>query len=623
MPPKRARKSGPGVTVNATTLTLTPSRRSPRSPKAPSPSVNNIARSTKHTFSSSPSSEDIRFYYPKTPPSTKSVNTTSSSPDIPSTRRRKFQARPSRLSTVYTPVVDTPNTSGEVSRRTRRVTSLTTPHHPLSDQEVPDSIGSTGWTFDQYMSGYDATMDPTSPSAASSKTTRSSARLRKPTSRAVEASMEPKKQTRRGPASPATTSTKDETSEASTSQAQEPAKATTQKASKGKKSTNNKAPKGQAPPKDMDVDIEAAGLLLYKLAVEALGPEFVLPADPEWELNNARFNYFQNKNGAQRIRDATPQDDDDQQPDLYDSEAVTGICKFKKTSEPFVAPDGYLQLGVVNRSGEEVFIHPAACSPYWMPRTYGDESLPYPPVRVRSSEQQLKDTTLGFPPLIGDRNTPFDVQSQFVAEALTAEEQARVQARDELRQNAAAAIPDVSEPRKARAKRRQSAPAPQVDDQPAPADVDEPKPKRRRGGTRASMPSASASASTDNGTGHSATTPKTDKAKGQKKTPAPKPTKATAKKASSGSDAVRKSSSSEAQAADDDVQRPIIRLKLSAPKPEGQGSTESSSQQSVETPRVASDAEEESTPAGRKRATPAAKKSTPRGSGRTRGRDRG
>ncbi|KAJ5731374.1 uncharacterized protein N7483_005882 [Penicillium malachiteum] len=614
MPPKRARNSGSGISVNATTLTLTPSRRSPRSPKleAPSPSLNNISHSNKHTFSSSPSSEDIRLYYPKTPPSTKSVKTTSSSPDLPSTHRRKFQARPSRLSTVYTPVVDTPNSSGEVSRQSRRVTALNTPQDPLSDHEVPDSIGSTGWTFDQYMSGYDTAMDPTSPSAASSKTTRSSARLRKPTSRAVEASLEPKKQTRRGLVTPATTTntTKEETSESSTGQAQEPAKATTQKASKGKKGTNKKASKVQAAPKDMDIDIEAAGLLLYQVAVEALGPDFVLPADPEWELNNARFNYFQSKTGAQRIREATPQNDDDQHPDLYDSEADTGVCKFKKTSEPSVAPDGYLQLGVVNRNGEEVFIHPAACSPYWMPRTYGDESLPYPPVRVRSSEQQLKDTTLGFPPLIGDRNTPFDVQSQFVAEALTAEEQARVHARDELRQNAAAAIPDAPEPRKARAKRRQSAPA---------TEVDEPKPKRRRGGTRASMPSASA----DNSTGHSATSPNTNKPRGQRKTPAPKPTKAMAKKAGSGSEAARKTASNEAQAAGDDVQRPIIRLKLSAPKPEVRGSTESSSQQSAETPRVASDAEEVSTPAGRKRATPAAKMSTPRGSSRTRGRDRG
>ncbi|KAJ5708382.1 hypothetical protein N7488_008183 [Penicillium malachiteum] len=615
MPPKRARKLGSGVTVNATTLTLTPSRRSPRSPKAPSPSINNISRSNKHTFSSSPSSEDIRFYYPKTPPSTKTVKTTSSSPDIPSTRRRKFQARPSRLSTVYTPVVDTPNSSGEASRRTRRVTALNTPNHPLSDQEVPDSVVSTGWTFDQYMSGYDATMDPTSPSAASSKTTRSSARLRKPTSRAVEASMEPKKQTRRGLATPATATTKDETSESSTSQAQAPAKATTQKALKGKKGSNKKAAKVQAPPKDDDMDIEAAGILLYKVAFEALSPDFVLPADPEWELNNARFNYFQNKTGAQRIREATPPDDDNQQPDLYGSEADTGICKFKKTSEPSVAPDGYLQLGVVNSSGEQVFIHPADCSPYWMPRTYGDDNLPYPPVRVRSSEQELKDTTLGFPPLIGDRNTPFDVQSQFVAEALTAEEQARVQARDELRQNAAAAIPDASEPRKARGKRRQSAPATQGD---------EPKPKRRRGGTRASMPSASTTTTTtDNSTGHSATTPSTKKPKGQRKTATPKSTKATAKKTSSGSDAAHQTASSEAQAAGDDVQRPIIRLKLSAPKPEGQGSTESSSQQPAEPPRVATDAEGESTPVGRKRAAPAAKNSTPRGSGRTRGRGRG
>ena len=168
--------------------TLTPSRRSPRVPP-PSKSTNeNVqpAKTLNHTSSSPKDSPiNIRFYTPNPPvPSNPSVSSTSSrgtSPETPSSRRRAFQSRPSRLSTVYTPALEAPATN-QGSRRTRRTAALETPKKEVSDIDFPESTGTGSWTFDQYMGSFESegtAEGPSSPTSASDM--RNSSRVRKPT----------------------------------------------------------------------------------------------------------------------------------------------------------------------------------------------------------------------------------------------------------------------------------------------------------------------------------------------------------------------------------------------------------------------------------------------------------
>lgn len=512
--------------------TFTPSRRSPRVP-APTRAINDSDYPAKTIdFSADPSSENLvtfRYYHPKTPP--RNISSKDTSPDVTSTSRRPFQARPSRLSNVYTPVVETPNSSSQGSRRTRRSAALETPQNQLSDPDAPESVGSTGWTYDQYMGSHDD-MAPPSPSAASSKGTRTSARLRKPTSRAIEALALKKKPRKR--ATPA--SAKNSTPEPAT---QAPNK-TTPKSGKGK----GKKPSTQKKSSlwSIDLDTETAGRKLYEITLVALGAGVELPSDPEWFIANARFEYFQAKEGLQRSREASAGDEN--QPNLYDSETDTGsIRQYKQQSTPQIDEDGWARSGRINDHGEEIIFPPDDHSPYWPPRTYNDDMLPYPPVRSRSEKQTQNDNSFGFPPLMGDRNIPFDAHSHFVPEDVT-EELARAQARGEARQKA---LPTPIEPRKPRsAKQRQTQPS-TVDGPASPAITKEPKPKRRAV-ARASLPAT--------------TTRKTAP-------PIKKPLARSAKAASKIARAPLPTDTDSGEESSHDPPFRPIRLVLTAPRPEG------------------------------------------------------
>ncbi|KAJ5579836.1 uncharacterized protein N7459_005821 [Penicillium hispanicum] len=587
---KGYRKSMPAQ-VNSTTLS--PSRRSPRVPSSPR-AINETPTSTKSLDVPSPVPSDdsfnIRFYNPKTPPST--TKTKNASPDVPSTRRRTFQARPSRLSTVYTPAVDTTNSS-QGSRRSRRTTISEVPNNQFSDQDLPESVGSTGWTYDQYMGGrdYDEAMAQTSPSA-SSRGTRSSARIRKPTTRAIEA-MASKPQPRRKKAT-APTSTKQEPEVApepapkkvakKPQKAQEPPKP--QKAQKAQKSVKaeepqktqkplkaqepqkaqkavkaqdpqkpqkavkaqepqkpQKAVKAQEPQKPqeankgkttskttkntkttkptkptkvtkttktrktskakkpalkrVDISVDQAGKHLYELAVVALGPDFVPPPDAEKMLADMRNQYLQGKidesSGVQPANETqTDSVEANRAPESKGNKPT--LVKFKKMTPPQLATDGWASAGRVNDSGEELVLTPPGHSPYRSPHTYGDDSLPMPPLRSRSDQQINNDDALGFPPLIGDRNIPFDGQAQFLPEDVT-EETARAQARRKATSGTAApATTDASKKSRGRKRRLQESATDGTEDPgasaaptaapvpiPVPTEDGERKPKRRRG----------------------------------------------------------------------------------------------------------------------------------------------
>ncbi|KAJ5778126.1 hypothetical protein N7520_001372 [Penicillium odoratum] len=556
MPPKKAQRKSMPARIDAT---FTPSRRSPRVP-TPSKAINESDYPAKAIdFSTDPSSENLvtfRYYRPKTPtadPPSKNV-----SPEVPTTGRRNFQARPSRLSNVYTPVVDTPTSSSQGSRRTRRTAALETPQNQLSDPEDPESIGSTGWTYDQYMGGQDETMDPSSPSAASSKGTRASARFRKPTSRAIEALALKKKPRKK--ATP--TSAKNETN----GSAKGPK--TTVKSGKGKSKKHSQ--ENKAPLCRIDIDTETAGRKLYEITLVALGADFKLPSDPEWELTNARFCYFQAKEGLQRTRETSAGDEN--QPNLYDSETDSGsIRQYKIQAKPQIDETGWARVGRVNDHGEEIIFPPAGHNPYWPPHTYNDETLPYPPVRSRSEKETQNDVSFGFPPLMGDRNIPFDAHSNFEPEDVS-EEMVRAQARGEARQKA---LPAPSEPRKPRAAKQRQAQPSTVDGSASPAEPEEPKPKRRA--ARASLPA-----------------PTTRKAVVTKK-----PLARSAKAASKTIPPLTPAKTENGKDESDPPFRPI-RLVLTAPRPEGK--TNGTNEDTEDAPKVKKQVVSPTSGKGKKRA---------------------
>lgn len=557
MAPKRGNRKSAPEGMNG--ITLNHSRRSPRVTSS-SFDVNENSSSLK---TPAPSSGDIRFYYnPKTPTSSKSLP--SPTTDAPSTRRKIFQARPSRLSTVYTPVVDTPNSS-QTSRRTRRMTALDTPQPKDTKNETPEGLSSTGWSFDQYMGGTDATTDPASPSVASSKGTRASARLRKPTTRAIESrqtdmarwkyttSATKGKGKGKGANQPRLEPAMDETANISTVDTDT---TTTPKAAKSTKATKTLGKKGKEPakaqtPRDEDVpvapvnpvapagnypmDEDSVDRVLEELRYLLSLPDDAYPYSMELvEKQEAQF--------------------------VWEREASVKLHTFAKTSNPSIEEDGWVQTGRVNASGEEIVVAPSSEVPYWCAQTY-DENLPIPPVRSRHPTQARGDTTLGFPPRLGDKNVPCNFDPQFADQDFWAD--APRLDPSEARQPAAAApapapasAPAASTREKG--KRRESAPAPASKTDSAQPAEDSSQKKQRSRRARASLPGGPVTA-----------TPSSSKVASARVSAKAKKTATMAQDPTASQDA-------DGAAEGGDVPRPF-RLKLSQPRPEASAAVEQSS----------------------------------------------
>ena len=439
MPPKGYRKSMPGR-LNSTMLT--PSRRSSRVPASKSSNTSPQSSKSLDLSSTDPpdSSFNIRFYDSKTPskPSSTDLRHGNGSPDTPLSRRRTFQARPSRLSTVYTPAVETPNSNTSI-RRTRRSAAIETPQDHFSE----DDFAETGWTLEQYLGlGYEEDMaGQTSPTNASSLGTRTSNRVRKPTERLMESQVSHLKPHKR----------KATLLAPHQKQAPQMAQKDKQKASIASKkiakaNSVNKGKEVQKKPEllGIEIDDEEAFHNLYLLTSEALSDEFKIKDDPEKVIADAREYWAEIEaeaaQGVQGDEAKVPEADG-----MKNGKHVKPVkaakpvkpvkaakpvqakitAKFKKSNPPSIDNDGWVKTGRVNDSGEELVLTPTEHSPYRSPHTYGDDALPYPPVRSRSDQQVEDDTALGFPPLMGDRNIPFDGEVQFKREDV-AEEKARV-----------------------------------------------------------------------------------------------------------------------------------------------------------------------------------------------------
>ncbi|KAF7715780.1 Uncharacterized protein PECH_006226 [Penicillium ucsense] len=164
----------------------------------------------------------------------------------------------------------------------------------------------------------------------------------------------------------------------------------------------------------IQITIARAGQKLFEAAAAALEPDFTGPTNAEQfikDLRAARCKKF----GLGKEEDASghapeavvPRSSVDEPSPAQPKDKL--ILKLKLSTAPFVDEDNWAHTGRVNDQGEELILMPAGCSLDRAPHTYGDRSLPHPPIRARPEIQVMTDFELGYPPLIGERNSPFAV----------------------------------------------------------------------------------------------------------------------------------------------------------------------------------------------------------------------
>ncbi|KAL4744004.1 hypothetical protein BDV11DRAFT_201438 [Aspergillus similis] len=194
-------------------------------------------------------------------------------------------------------------------------------------------------------------------------------------------------------------------------------------------------------------DIMSIAKLIYKLAAEALAPDFV-PApeadtwiselqqkvdkererEKEQEQEARSETKHQKENGNDREKEA------EQEMSGRESTPPSGkpYLDNVQVSTPWTDEDGWEYTGQVNKYEEEYVIIPPKFEWYRPNNTYGDDRLPLPPVRLRSLVQAEKDRALGYPPLIGDRNIPI-TQEYFLYENVP-EEKAKLKIKEAARE---------------------------------------------------------------------------------------------------------------------------------------------------------------------------------------------
>lgn len=253
----------------------------------------------------------------------------------------------------------------------------------------------------------------------------------------------------------------------------------------------------------IQITVGRAGQKLFELATVALSSEFVAPSDPE--------QFVQDLRAAQQTDAVEEEDAESISPDTNPERKV--MLTFKFSAVPSVDQEDWVHTGRVNNHGEEVVLTPPGYSLDRAPHNYGDEVLPSPPVRTLPDDQATANFGLGYPPLLGDRNVPFGVQSQFEPEDVT-EEKAQVQARK--KKAAAPAKPAQKGGRKRRLPGADIAEIPATSSAPAAPENSERAQKRRRGET-VSQPASSKQAP------RKTLAPRSAKAEPKTKAPSPSP----------------------------------------------------------------------------------------------------
>ncbi|KAJ5580571.1 hypothetical protein N7450_006872 [Penicillium hetheringtonii] len=273
---------------------MAPSRRSSRVP-TPTKSIMQTGRSSKTNDLTSDNSYNLHLYASSSssPKSVSNGKSQNASPDTPSNRRQTFQARPSRLSNVYTPTKETPkSTLNQSSRKTRRAAALEIPQNQLGELDFPETVNSLDWDVTHDGRGESTqghTISDLSPTSASSAT-RSSARPRKLTTRAIEA-LNSQKKPRQKKAIPGTA-----TSEATPQENDADADA----------DQNIQAnEEEQTLPLQIKLTTDEAGQKLYEIVFAALNKDFGLSSDPEQIIASARQAFEEPSLTKSTVEDAT------------------------------------------------------------------------------------------------------------------------------------------------------------------------------------------------------------------------------------------------------------------------------------------------------------------------------
>ncbi|KAL4746476.1 hypothetical protein BDW72DRAFT_197646 [Aspergillus terricola var. indicus] len=325
-----------------------------------------------------------------------------------------------------------------------------TPNGDPSNSGTPADVENGDYHFeydtDMYRNNYgldghmDAPTSPTSLSTTTSNAARTSGRTRKPTIRALE-SFESERRHRR-PRAPSVKATAESTEATSTLNFTQKL---TQESSLSK-STSTHRP-----------DIMSIAKLIYKLAAEALAPDFVPAPEVDTWISELQRKVDKEKEREkeqdQEARSETKrqkEDGNDKEKET-EQEMITSSAEDEaesgrestppsskpyfdnvQVSTPWTDEDGWEYTGQVNKYEEEYVIIPPKFEWYRPNNTYGDDRLPLPPVRLRSLVQAEKDRALGYPPLIGDRNIPI-TQEYFLYENVL-EEKAKLKIKEAARE---------------------------------------------------------------------------------------------------------------------------------------------------------------------------------------------
>ncbi|OJJ64040.1 hypothetical protein ASPSYDRAFT_26068 [Aspergillus sydowii CBS 593.65] len=287
-----------------------------------------------------------------------------------------------------------------------------------NDDEIANHINTPGdiengdYHFDydseMYKNNYGLdghTEDPTSPTSLSTTTSaaaRTSGRARKPTMRAME-SLESESRNRRARAA-----SNKPNSEAT-------AGTTTRSKKKSARHSPTSASKAARKP-----DIMTIAKQIYELAAAAVAPGFVPASKADIWIKELQQKVDEKANEKETVTSPEPA----QEPQTERENTPPSSKPFAdnvQASAPWTDEDGWKYTGQVNKHKEEYVIVPEDYEWYRPNNTYGDDELPLPPVRVRSLVQAEKDRALGYPPRIGDRNTPVDNQGCFLFENIPEE----------------------------------------------------------------------------------------------------------------------------------------------------------------------------------------------------------
>ncbi|KAJ5090764.1 hypothetical protein N7532_009448 [Penicillium argentinense] len=385
----------------------------------------------------------------------------SSSASLHSGRRRAFEAQPSRL------------------RHSQTVDSLQASAATFTDPDLDrgfiESLEATGWSLDQYLPKsrhpHPSSTSTSSDMSSASIGTRMSGRIRKPSTRALEAAEEqasrpkkwalPKKPATKPEPEPASEPVLLPVSEHTPSPTPLIAPKPTSMDSTKKLAQKPKTIKSSA--KQIVASIENRGQQLSESARKAFSRTIKLPSEAAgflakvraqreagilrpWEARGDLSSINTDTEASESASTSpdpkpevpthgryvspvplspSPRPIAPEAPFLYPhllrdvpKEKLLRMKLFLKEA-PGMDGEDWARAGFSD-DGEEAVVSPRGQSPYRATPPPQEENLPLPPLLSRSENEISRNNHLGFPPFFGDRNTPYLQVSGVTGEEITA-----------------------------------------------------------------------------------------------------------------------------------------------------------------------------------------------------------